>query len=152
MDNVLIPIIIAVIPALAAVLSPFITSIFKARTSLKLKRLECIYDTKLKVFQDFAKHFGNINDKCTSEDFTLFFSSAYQAMLICSDTTRPHILKLVTYMKDNIFDFHKENFNIENIYRVELDRQFEKCSQSIYIDLQSESLKIKHTKNNENDI
>lgn len=99
-------IIVALLTALAAVLSPLITAVINNNKEIKIKRLDLFYTEKSKAYHDFSvcsavyiEEYIIDEDNCPSKNkFVESFNNAY---LVADDSTRKAMIALRNYFYGN---------------------------------------------------
>ena len=96
-------IIVALVTALAAIISPILTSVVQSIKDYTIKKLEMVYSEKIKAFNEFASSYGLV-DK-TDDNKRIFFASAAKATLyVDNKETREQIILLGKYIVDTSSD------------------------------------------------
>lgn len=128
-----ITVIVALITALAAIVSPTVTAMVQRKSAFELKKIELIYAEKSICYKNYAEKFGALNENQFVDACNEFLSASYQAMLLCDHNSKIEIAALIGMLKDNSFGVS-----------LETSEQFEKSLYYLYNDLsQSKNEKIK---------
>lgn len=123
MDNVTV--IVALIAALAAIVSPLISADIQRKSALEIKQLDIIYKDKAETYKAFSAAFGKLNQNIFLDPQNDFVSISYQAMLFSNATCREEILNLI-----GLIDSGKEYSDND------LKNQFAECVRLLCIDLE----------------
>jgi len=120
-----VTVIVALIAAIAAIISPLITAYIQRKSALEIKQLDIIYKDKAETYKAFSNAFGKLNQNIFLDPQNDFVSISYQAMLFSNSACRNEILKLI-----NLVDSGKEYADND------LKKQFSKCVELLCIDLE----------------
>ena len=120
MNASIITAIAALLAAMTAIIAPIVTTFLNNRHNLRIKRIELIYENKLKSYSEFAHHCGQIYYDDVMDKYHAFLSSAYKASVLCDAPTRINIHKLIDILnkgKQDKSDYEHQT-SINNQYQI----------------------------------
>lgn len=87
-----VTVIVALITAITAMVSPIITSIVTSKAAYKLKTAELFYTSKVKAFNHFIETAASFRfNNSTTDDILQLQNASLQAMLFSSNETRTQL-------------------------------------------------------------
>lgn len=105
-------VIVALITTIAAIISPIITALITSRKEYKVKKLEIVYQEKLKAFNEFADAYAKLTrDENKRREFHTAASKS--ALYIRDKNTRISVLRLGNFLCDDTFSpsSHQNEFS-----------------------------------------